>query len=168
MQLIQGDCLTQLENVGDNTVDLVLVDPPYGTTKCKWDAVIPFEPMWAQLNRVAKKRAAMVFTAIQPFTSTLICSNIDAFSYTWVWCKKKAVGHLVAKRKPMTAHEDIAVFYRQAPTYNPKKIKRKKTYYSFFSTTYAENDGWGRRISCWGCAALYTHISKNCFGFFTR
>ena len=105
MNLFLGDCLEQLDNIDDNTVDLVLVDPPYGTTKCKWDTVIPFVPMWEQLNRVAKKRAPFVFTATQPFTSTLICSNLDAFSYTWVWRKSKVVGHLVAKRKPMTSQK---------------------------------------------------------------
>ena len=99
---------------------MVLCDLPYGTTQCKWDTVIPFEPLWAEYHRVCKPRAPMIFTASQPFTSQLINSNIKNFKYTWVWEKSKATGYLNAKRMPMRAHEDICVFYKKAPVYNPQ------------------------------------------------
>jgi len=117
---MHGDCLELLASVPDNSVDMVLCDLPYGTTQCKWDSVIPFEPLWKEYNRVCKVNAPMVFTAAQPFTSTLITSNIKNFKYTWVWEKSKASGFLNAKRMPLRAHEDICVFYRKPPVYNPQ------------------------------------------------
>ena len=90
------------------------------TTACKWDSIIPLEPMWEQLKRVTKNNGAIVMTASQPFTSALIMSNVKMFRYCWVWEKTTASGHLNAKKMPMRAHEDIVVFYRKLPTYNPE------------------------------------------------
>jgi DNA modification methylase len=110
-----------MEKIPDESVDLLLVDLPYGTTKCKWDSVLPLEQLWASYNRICKKNAAMIFTSSQPFTTTLISSNIKNFKYNWVWEKSKATGYLNAKKMPMKAHEDICVFYRKPPVYNPQK-----------------------------------------------
>jgi DNA modification methylase len=119
-EILTGDCLERLKELPDNSIDMVLCDLPYGTTQCKWDTIIPFEPLWAEYNRVCKINAPMVFTASQPFTSQLINSNIKNFKYTWVWEKSKATGYLNAKRMPMRAHEDVCVFYRKPPVYNPR------------------------------------------------
>ena len=120
MQLINGECLEEMAKLPDNSVDMVLTDPPYGTTACKWDSVIPFEPMWEQLKRVTKKRAAIVMTASQPFTSALVMSNVKMFKYCWVWRKSKPTGHLNAKKQPLKTYEDVAVFYWNQCCYNPQ------------------------------------------------
>lgn len=117
---MQGDCLENMKDIPDGSVDMVLTDPPYGTTTCKWDSIIPLEPMWEQLKRVIKPNAVIVMTAAQPFTSNLIMSNPKMFKYTWVWEKPSAKGHFNAKKRPMVAHEDIVVFYNKQPTYNPQ------------------------------------------------
>lgn len=108
--LMIGDCLERMKEIPDGSVDMVLTDPPYGTTACKWDAVIPFEPMWQQVWRVLKPNGAVVFTASQPFTSALVMSQVEAFKYQWVWKKNRATGHVHAKNKPMKIHEDVCVF----------------------------------------------------------
>jgi len=122
LNLMQGDCLELMKGIPDGSVDMVLADPPYGTTACKWDSVIPFEPMWEQLKRVTKKNGAIVMTASQPFTSALGASNIKLLRYSWVWQKSAATGHLNAKRMPMKNHEDVLVFYDKQPTYNPQGL----------------------------------------------
>ena len=118
MRLMMGDCLERMGEIEAGSVDLVLTDPPYGTTACKWDAVIPFESMWAQVWRVLKPGGAAVFTASQPFTSALVMSNPKGFRYCWVWDKRWATGGQNARIMPMRAHEDICVF--GAGTYNPQ------------------------------------------------
>lgn len=120
MNLMQGDCLERMKEIPDGSVDMVLTDPPYGTTACKWDSVIPFEPMWAQLKRVTKKNGAIVMTASQPFTSALVMSNVKMFKYEWIWGKTQPTGHLNAWRRPMRQHEDILVFCAAVPAYNPQ------------------------------------------------
>ena len=115
-----------MKNIPDGSVDLVLTDPPYGTTACKWDTVIPFEPMWEQLKRVTKKNGAIVLFGSQPFTSALVMSNPKMFKYEWVWDKITGRGHLVAKKRPMAQHENISVFGNGATTYNPQMILKKK------------------------------------------
>jgi site-specific DNA-methyltransferase (adenine-specific) len=124
--LLRGDCLNKMGFLDEGTVDMVLVDLPYGTTACKWDTIIPLEPLWTELKRLAKPTAAMVFTASQPFTTALIASNLKEFRYCWVWDKQVGRGHLVAKKRPMARHEDIAVFYRKPPFYNPQMVQRDK------------------------------------------
>lgn len=132
-----GDCLERMAEIADGSVDLVLCDPPYGTTACSWDAVIPFEPMWRAIRRVLKPRGAAVFTASQPFTSALVMSNTDWFKYCLVWQKTRATGHVHAKNKPMKKHEDVLVFSpgttvhasqsQTRMTYNPQGLVRKET-----------------------------------------
>jgi site-specific DNA-methyltransferase (adenine-specific) len=124
--LYHGDCLEQFDNIADGSVDLILTDPPYGTTACKWDSVIPFEPMWKQVWRVLKPNGAAVFTASQPFTSALVMSQIERFRYSLVWDKKGTTGFQTAKIMPLRRHEDVLVFYRHKPTYNPKMEVRGK------------------------------------------
>lgn len=123
IQLLHGDCLERMREIPDGSVDLVLTDPPYGTTACKWDSVIPFEPMWAHLKRVTKRNAAIVLTASQPFTSALVMSNAKMFAYEWAWDKGAVTGFALAKTRPLKVHENVCVFYGQQPTYNPQKTK---------------------------------------------
>jgi len=120
--LFLGDCLERMAEIPDGSVDMVLCDLPYGTTACKWDSVIPFEPLWAAYRRVCKKNAAIVLTASQPFTTALIASNYGDFRYCWVWEKTRPVGFLQANRQPMRKHEDIAVFSVGRTPYNPQGL----------------------------------------------
>jgi site-specific DNA-methyltransferase (adenine-specific) len=108
--LMQGDCLELMKTIPDGSVDMVLTDPPYGTTACKWDSVIPFEPMWDELKRITKKNGAIVMTASQPFTSALIMSNVKMFKYCWVWEKSRPSGFAQARNMPLKNLEDICVF----------------------------------------------------------
>jgi hypothetical protein len=116
ISLINADCLEAMRDIPDGSVDMVLTDPPYGTTACKWDSVIPFEPMWEQLKRITKPNGAIVLTASQPFTSALIMSNVGMFRYSWIWEKDQGVNFLSAKRHPMKVHEDVLVFYTDLGT----------------------------------------------------
>lgn len=122
MNLIQGDCLDKMQDIESGSVDLVLTDPPYGTTACKWDSIIDLDLMWIQLKRVIKSNGAIVMTSIQPFTTTLISSNMNMFRYCWVWEKSTAANFVQANVKPLTKHEDVCVFYKSKPTYNPIKV----------------------------------------------
>lgn len=126
IQLMQGDCLELMKQIPDGFVDMVLTDPPYGTTACKWDSVIPFDPMWDQLKRVIKKNGAIVMTASQPFTSALVMSNPNMFKYDLVWKKNKSTGFLNSKRMPLRNKEDVLVFYSCQPTYNAQKTTGHK------------------------------------------
>lgn len=120
--LYNADMFTILPTLEDDSIDLILTDFPYGTLnkRNKWDTIIDYEVFWKEANRVCKENAAVISTAAQPFTSVLISSNYRNFKYTMVWEKSKATGYLNAKKQPMRAHEDIVVFYRKQPTYNPQ------------------------------------------------
>ena len=120
-ELYLGDCLERMKEIPDGSVDMVLTDPPYGTTACKWDSIIPLEPMWEQLKRVIKPNGAIVMTASQPFTARLISSNYDMFKYCWVWEKTRASNPYLAKKQPMRVHEDITVFGQGPVVYFPQK-----------------------------------------------
>lgn len=117
--MLNGDCLELMTNLADNSVDMILVDLPYGTTGISWDSVIPFDKMWEQFNRVTKDNAAIVLFASQPFTTDLICSNRKDYKYSLVWKKNVPTGMSSAKYRPMKYHEDICVFHKRQPTYNP-------------------------------------------------
>lgn len=123
VSLYQGDCLEVMRDLPDNSVDLVLTDPPYGTTAHKWDTIIPLEPMWEQLNRVTKENAAVLIFGSQPFTTTLISSNLKMFRYEYIWLKERGQNFVHAKKLFMKAHENICVFYKKLPTYNPQMTK---------------------------------------------
>lgn len=125
--LMHGDCLERMKEIPSGSVDMVLTDPPYGTTACKWDSVIPLEQMWEQLKRVIKPNGAIVMTASQPFTTTLISSNMEGFAFCWVWDKCFAANFVQAKRQPLKDHEDVVVFSKTGsqPLYYPQMIKRE-------------------------------------------
>lgn len=123
MVIINDCCFSAMKRIPDGFVDLVCADIPYGTTQCKWDAVIDLEAMWKELHRVAKENAAIVLFSAQPFTSALVMSNIKNWKSEWIWEKGGATGFLNAKKQPMRAHENIEVFYRRQPTYNPIKTQ---------------------------------------------
>ena len=121
MNLFNGDCLEKLKLISDNSIDLILADPPYGITECAWDKVIPFEPLWEELNRVAKQNTAIIIFGVEPFSSQLRMSNLKNYRYDLIYEKSHATGFLNVNRQPMRAHENISVFYRKQPTYNPQK-----------------------------------------------
>lgn len=124
--LMQGDCLERMKEIPDGSVDMVLCDLPYGITACKWDSVIPFEPLWEQYKRIIKSNGAVVLTASQPFTSFLICSNVKMFKYEWIWESNRAPNFVFGNKQPLKKHENICVFYNKQPTYNPQKIDNPK------------------------------------------
>jgi len=136
IQLYHGDCLELLHNVTDDSVDMLLVDLPYGTTACKWDSIIPLDQLWEHYNRVCKKNAAMVFTAAQPFTTVLIQSNIKNFKYEWIWEKPQGTNPMHAKIMPLKSHENILLFCRGKPKYYPQM--EQGTPYKAFSSNSAK------------------------------
>ena len=127
MKLLQGDCLELMKNIPNKSIDMILCDLPYGTTKCKWDVRIPFEPLWTQYKRIIKDNGAILLFSMQPFTTDLIQSNREMFRYEIIWKKTLPTGFLNAKKMPMRYHENICVFYKHLPTYNPimRKVERK-------------------------------------------
>ena len=122
--LIHADCLDAMKYIEPKSIDMILCDLPYGTTACKWDVVIPFEPLWEQYERIIKDNGAIVLFASQPFTSLLGASNIKALKYAWVWSKTKPTNFANAKKMPLKGFEDILVFYRNLPTYNPQGLQK--------------------------------------------
>jgi len=121
-----GDCLEVMKLIDDKSIDMILCDLPYGTTACKWDTVISFEPLWEQYKRVIKDNGAIVLTASQPFTSALVMSNPHLFKYSWAWDKvNKFSGHLNSKNQPMRITEDICVFGNGQTIYNPQMVEGK-------------------------------------------
>lgn len=120
--LMKGDCLERMKEIPSGSVDMVLTDPPYGTTACKWDSVIPLEQMWEQLKRIIKPNGAIVMTASQPFTTILIASNMKDFRYSWIWEKDQGVNFQHAKRQPLKIHEDVCVFGVKSPVYYPQDL----------------------------------------------
>jgi len=123
--LMLGDCLERMKEIPDGSISMILTDPPYGTTACKWDSIIPLEPMWEQLKRVIKPNGAIVMTASQPFTTKLIASNMGMFKYCWVWDKVRGSNFATVKKRPFNSFEDIAIFYKKQPTYNPQMWRGK-------------------------------------------
>lgn len=124
INLIHGDCLEYFHLIEDKSVDMILCDLPYGTTSCKWDTVIPFEPLWKEYERLIKPNGAIVLTASQPFTSALVMSNLKLFKYEWIWVKDKPNNFATANKIPMKYHENILVFYKRQPLYNKQLEKR--------------------------------------------
>jgi len=152
MKLMQGDCLKRMKEIPDGSVDMVCADPPYQITSCKWDSIIPLEPMWEQLKRVIKQNGAIVMTASQPFTTTLIASNMKMFKYCWVWEKSKPTGFINAKNAPLRKHEDIVVF---SPGTTANRSSRRMNYKPqglvksgrLVKTKNDAKDAWGARPS---------------------
>ena len=124
--IYEGDCLEIMQTLADKSVDMILCDLPYGTTACKWDTIIPLEPLWAQYKRLIKDNGAIVLTASQPFTSALVMSNPGWFKYSWVWNKKKGGSPLLSKIQPIRITEDVVVFGKGKVVYNPIMTPRCK------------------------------------------
>ena len=153
-RLIHGDCLEHMDSIDSKSIDMILCDLPYGMTKNKWDVVIPFDKLWQHYNRIIKDNGAIVLFGSQPFTSMLIMSNQKMFRYCLVWEKNKFSDFLNANRKPMKTNEDIVIFYKKQPTYNPQywysdPYKRwntqeavdKQTNYGSHKKNVVESDG---------------------------
>lgn len=121
-ELYNGDCLEIMKQIPDKSIDMILCDLPYGTTACKWDVVIPFEPLWEQYNRIIKDNGAIVLFGSQPFTTQLNSSNIELFRYEYIWIKNNSTGFQLANKRPLKRHEIISVFYKKQPTYNPQGL----------------------------------------------
>ncbi len=128
IEILKGDCLELMKSIPDGSIDAIITDPPYGTTACKWDSVIPFELMWEQLNRIIKPNGAIVLFGSEPFSSALRMSNIKNYKYDWIWEKDKASNILNSNRQVLKIHEIISVFYKKQCVYNPQKIKLEKPY----------------------------------------
>lgn len=141
MNLLHGDCLKLIKDIPDNSIDMVLTDPPYGTTACKWDTVIPFEPMWKQLKRITKDNGAICLFGSEPFSSHLRLSNLKMYKYDWVWQKNKPSGHLNAKKRPLLEVEQVTVFYKKQCLYLPQGtiegvFKNGRNKHNEYKTTY--------------------------------
>jgi len=125
-KVIQGDCLEVMKGIPNESVDMILADLPYGTTACKWDTIIPFEPLWEQYKRIIKNNGAIVLTASQPFTSALVMSNTKMFKYPIYWIKDKPSNFLMGKKQPLRYVEEILIFSRGVPSYNPQMQLREE------------------------------------------
>ncbi len=123
--VLHGDCLEVMKDIPDKSIDMILCDLPYGTTACKWDTIIPFEPLWEQYKRIIKDNGAIVLTASQPFTSALVMSNPKMFKYEWIWDKGKGSNPLLSKKQPMKSHENILIFAQSQTVYNPQMTDGK-------------------------------------------
>ena len=120
--LWQGDCLKLMKDIPDKSIDMILCDLPYGTTKFKWDTVIPFDRLWEQYNRIIKDKGAILLFGSEPFSSKMRISNLRMYKYDWIWKKTKAQGFLNSKKMPLKDYENICVFYKRLPEYNPQGI----------------------------------------------
>ena len=136
----QGDCLELMKEIPDKSIDMILCDLPYGTTACKWDSVIPFEPLWEQYNRIIKDNGAIVLFGSEPFSTVLRMSNLKNYKYDWIWCKTKPSGFLNCKKQPMRKQENISVFYKKQCIYNPQDLilKDKQNKNSCKENTYGK------------------------------
>jgi len=119
MKLFNGDCLEIMKSIKDKSIDAIITDPPYGTTACKWDSVIDFKLMWEQLNRIIKPNGAIVLFGSEPFSSALRMSNIKNYKYDWIWQKSRGSNFMLVKKQPLKYHEQIHIFYKKQPKYNP-------------------------------------------------
>ena len=125
IDLRYGDTIEQMKLIPDKSIDAIICDLPYGTTKCKWDSIIPFDKLWNEYNRIIKDSGAIALFGREPFSSKVRLSNENNYRYDWIWEKSKATNFLFAKQMPLIAHEDIMIFYNKLPTYNPQKTKGK-------------------------------------------
>ena len=146
MKLYNDDCLKILPIIPDKSIDLILTDPPYGTTACKWDTVIPFEPMWKELKRIAKDNSAIALFGSEPFSSHLRISNLTWFKYDWIWQKQQGTNPLSVNYMPLKDYEIISIFYKNKPTYNPQ-MTFGKPYKSYKSTIKKIGEVYGSQKS---------------------
>lgn len=163
-QVIEGDCLDKLWDIPDKSVDMIFADLPYGTTACSWDTIIPFQPLWEQLERVIKDNGAMVFTASQPFTSVLVMSNPKLFRHEWIYQKRCASNFAQAKYAPMKEHESVLVFSKTKPKYFPIKEERvgsglERSKYAYTDKSRHQSGDFVGSIK-----GEYTEMCENCGG----
>lgn len=167
MKLYNGDCIEIMRQIPSKSIDMVLADPPFGTTKCKWDTVIPLEPMWSELKRIIKPSGVIVLMAQTPFDKVLGASNLSMLKYEWIWEKTSATGHLNAKKMPMKAHENalvfsddpqehwnMMVFYNKLPTYNPQMT------HGHVRKTSLRNNRGNKPSECYGKQSSITHYDS--------
>ena len=150
--VLLGDCLELMKDIPDKSIDFICCDLPYGTTKCSWDSVIDLNLLWYQYKRIIKDNGAIALFAQTPFDKVLGVSNLNQLKYEWIWEKSAATGHLNAKKMPMKAHENLLIFYKNLPTYNPQKTtghERK------VSKGYQRDICIARREEKWGDNYLY-------------
>lgn len=144
IDLIHGDCLIEMANIPDKSVDMVLCDLPYGTTACKWDVIIPFDKLWEQYRRIVKDNGAIVLFGKQPFTSRLILSNLEMYRYELIWEKSRVGNNMQLGKQPASIHENIVVFYKQYPTFNEIKFQVDEKYIdkrkSIRNSTYSKSE----------------------------
>ncbi len=144
IQLIKGECIEQMKLIPSGSIDAIITDPPYGTTACKWDSVIPFEPMWEQLNRIIKPNGAIVLFGSEPFSSALRMSNIKNYKYDWYWKKNRKTNFLNARKMPMGQIETISLFFNKlGNTYNP--IMQKRTSQKAGNKKYGNTKVYGKQ-----------------------
>ena len=139
IDLWQGDCLELMKDIPDGSIDMILCDLPYGTTRNKWDSVIPLDTLWGEYKRIIKSNGAIVLFAQTPFDKILGCSKLDLLRYEWIWEKTQGTGHLNAKKMPLKSHENILVFYKSLPVYNPQFESGKP--YKAINSTHSTNYG---------------------------
>jgi len=144
-EIIHGDCLEVMRQFPDKSIDMILCDLPYGTTQNKWDSIIPLDKLWEQYERIIKDNGAIVLTAQTPFDKVLGCSNLKLLRYEWIWNKISPTGHLNARKMPMKKTENILVFYKQLPTYNPQGLEycpriKKRSSKSIGSSNYGKHN----------------------------
>lgn len=143
IDLRHGDCLVIMKEIPDESVDMILCDLPYGTTRNKWDSIIPLDELWVQYKRIIKNNGAIVLFSQMPFTAELVKSNMDMFRYEWIWEKDNGTGFLNSKKMPLKIHENIEIFYKKPPVYNPQMRKGFKPYKTFSgrkTTNYGDFD----------------------------
>jgi len=160
--LINNDCIEEMKKLKDNSIDMILCDLPYGSTHNKWDSVIPFDSLWEQYERIITEHGVIALWSQMPFTATLINSNLKLFRYEWIIEKTSATGHLNAKRMPLKAHENVLIFYKKLPIYNPqithnhprkvstaehkRNSKMSTNYHEHKLTTYDSTDRYPRDV----------------------
>lgn len=145
-----GCCLEIMQQMPDNSVDMVLADLPFGTTRQRWDTVIDMSRLWREYERITKPSAAIVLFAKPPFDKVLACSNLELYRYDWIWEKTRATGHLNANRMPLQAHENICVFYRQLPEYHPQKTSGHKPVNAYYTRHSGECYGGANAVKSGG------------------
>ena len=145
MRLLNDDCLSVMSEFSENSIDMILADLPFGTTRQKWDKVIDMQELWKTYERIIKPNGAIVLFAKPPFDKVLACSNLTLYRYDWIWEKSRATGHLNANRMPLQSHENICVFYKKQPVYNPQKTTGHRPVNSFYTRSsgdiYGKADG---------------------------
>lgn len=151
--ILHGDCFDLMPGLPDASVDMVLCDLPYGTTRCSWDSVVDLDELWKHYLRIVKPNGAIVLFAQAPFDKVLGVSNISMLRYEWVWEKTQATGHLNAKKMPMKAHENILVFYRSLPVYNPQ-----------ITTGHKPVNSYTKRVEVQNRSGIYGYMGKELSG----